>query len=224
MKSTFRRLSYSNVTATLALALVLGGGTAWAANTYLITSTKQIKPAVLKRLHGAKGARGLAGVAGAPGATGPAGAAGATGLVGPVGATGATGIVTTANWAGATGTIAANTGAFVFAGPPATVTTTASQRLTASGSAAMATSTATALIDLGICVQPSAGGALTVLDKTVAGAFEIVTVTTTRIPFAISQTGVPGANTWKVGLCADDVSAQAVDNNDFSLGYVQVTN
>lgn len=47
-----RRLSYANVTATLALVIALGGGTAWAAHTYLITSTSQIKPSVLKKLRG----------------------------------------------------------------------------------------------------------------------------------------------------------------------------
>jgi len=37
-----RRPSYANVASTLALVIALGGGTAWAAQTYLITSTSQI--------------------------------------------------------------------------------------------------------------------------------------------------------------------------------------
>jgi hypothetical protein len=47
-----RHLSYANVTATLALIFSMGSG-ALAANHYLITSTKQIKPSVLRTLHGA---------------------------------------------------------------------------------------------------------------------------------------------------------------------------
>ncbi len=79
-----RRLSYANVTATLALVFAMSGG-ALAANHYLINSTKQIKPSVLKSL---KGAAGPAGSAGPAGPAGPAGAAGAQGTQGPAGAPG----------------------------------------------------------------------------------------------------------------------------------------
>ncbi len=64
-----RRLSYANVTATLALVFAMSGG-ALAANHYLINSTKQINPKVLKKL---KGSTGKTGAAGATGATGPKG-------------------------------------------------------------------------------------------------------------------------------------------------------
>jgi hypothetical protein len=63
------------VTATVALVLAMGGG-AFAAGHYLITSSKQIKPSVLRHLKGHKGPRGLkgpvgpAGLAGAPGSSG----------------------------------------------------------------------------------------------------------------------------------------------------------
>ena len=50
-----RRLSYANVTATLALVFAMSGG-ALAANHYLINSTKQISPKVLKKLTGKPGA------------------------------------------------------------------------------------------------------------------------------------------------------------------------
>ena len=49
-----KRLSYANVTATLALVFAMSGG-AMAANHYLITSTKQINPKVLKKLNGQDG-------------------------------------------------------------------------------------------------------------------------------------------------------------------------
>ena len=64
------RLKYANVISTLALFLVLAGGSAWAAHRYLITSKRQISPSVLKAL---KGATGAAGQSGADGCTGGAG-------------------------------------------------------------------------------------------------------------------------------------------------------
>ena len=72
------RLTYANVVATLAMVFAMSGG-AYAASKYLIVSTKQIKPSVLKQLQGKAGT------------TGPAGAPGATGSAGPVGPTGAKG-------------------------------------------------------------------------------------------------------------------------------------
>jgi len=82
-----RRLSYANVTATLALVFAMSGG-ALAANHYLINSTKQINPKVLKKLKGATGRSGLAGATGATGATGPTGPTGPTGKEGPSGQNG----------------------------------------------------------------------------------------------------------------------------------------
>jgi hypothetical protein len=74
-----RRTSYANVVSTLALVLAIGGGTAWAAHHYLIVSTSQIKPSVLKKLHGANGHNGHNGTNGSAGATGATGVTGATG-------------------------------------------------------------------------------------------------------------------------------------------------
>jgi hypothetical protein len=68
-----RRVSYTNVTAVLALVIVLAGGTAYAASKIIITKTSQISASVRKALHGATGpagAPGTAGVAGNPGAAG----------------------------------------------------------------------------------------------------------------------------------------------------------
>jgi hypothetical protein len=79
-----KRLSYANVTATLALVFAMSGG-AMAANHYLITSTKQINPTVLKKLTGKPGKNGAAGANGVNGATGPTGS---TGPQGPKGETG----------------------------------------------------------------------------------------------------------------------------------------
>ncbi len=82
-----RRPSLATLLAALALFVSLGG-TALAAGHYLISSTSQIKPSVLRQLHGATGASGATGVqgpAGAPGATGSQGPAGPTGPEGPQG-------------------------------------------------------------------------------------------------------------------------------------------
>jgi hypothetical protein len=77
------------VIATLALVFAMTGG-AYAASKYLITSTKQISPKVLKSLKGANGKNGTAGPAGPAGAAG-AGTAGAQGAQGAAGAKGETG-------------------------------------------------------------------------------------------------------------------------------------
>ena len=80
--ATGGRFSYANVASTLALVLALGGGTAWAAHHYLITSTHQIKPSVLASLHGRRGSTGPKGTNGTDGKNG------ARGTTGPTGATG----------------------------------------------------------------------------------------------------------------------------------------
>jgi hypothetical protein len=76
-----RRLTYANVAATLALLFSMTGG-ALAAKHYLVNSTKQINPKVLKKLKGSNGSNGK------NGATGPAGPAGVPGAPGGKGETG----------------------------------------------------------------------------------------------------------------------------------------
>lgn len=77
-----RHVSYANVAATLALVLSMSGA-AVAAKHYLINSTSQINPKVLKKLKGNRGPAGAPGTAGAPGATGSAGKEGPKGEPGP---------------------------------------------------------------------------------------------------------------------------------------------
>jgi hypothetical protein len=75
--------------ALVAIAVGIGGGTAFAATKhYLITSTKQIKPSVLKSLKKA-GPRGAKGATGSQGAQGNAGANGTNGTNGTNGVNGA---------------------------------------------------------------------------------------------------------------------------------------
>jgi hypothetical protein len=81
--------SPTGVIALLALFLALGG-TAIAAHHYLITSTSQIKPSVLKKLKGNTGPAGPAGAIGPAGASGPQGPAGPVNLSALTSVTGAT--------------------------------------------------------------------------------------------------------------------------------------
>src|SRR4051794_31276654 len=73
-----KRFSYANVAATLALVLSMSGG-AVAAKHYLLNSTSQVNPKVLKALKGGSGPRGLQGP---PGAGGPQGQEGRPGREG----------------------------------------------------------------------------------------------------------------------------------------------
>jgi hypothetical protein len=85
--SVRRRVTYANVIVTVALVFAMSGG-AYAASKYLITSTRQISPKVLRALQGKAGkagAAGPAGPAGPAGAQGPAGANGKDGLNGSAG-------------------------------------------------------------------------------------------------------------------------------------------
>ncbi len=80
MSKLFRKqFNAPTAIAVLALVFAMTGG-AWAANEYVVTSTKQIKPKVLKKL------RGRTGKTGATGATGAAGPQGPKGDTGPAGA------------------------------------------------------------------------------------------------------------------------------------------
>jgi hypothetical protein len=81
-----RHISYANVTATLALVFAMSGG-ALAAHHYLISSTKQISPKVLKALKGNTGPKGETGSKGETGARGETGGKGETGPKGEPGPT-----------------------------------------------------------------------------------------------------------------------------------------
>jgi hypothetical protein len=82
MKPIRRHVSYANVVATLAVVFAMSGS-AIAAKHYLLNSTKQISPALLKKLRGRTGNTGPRGAAGAQGALGATGAKGEPGSPAP---------------------------------------------------------------------------------------------------------------------------------------------
>lgn len=94
-------LSYANIVATLALVFAMSG-TAVAAKHYLLNSTKQINPSVLKKLRAAAGGQGATGPSGSRGEKGEKGSRGERGLkgerglmgeVGPAGSAHAYGVI-----------------------------------------------------------------------------------------------------------------------------------
>lgn len=85
-----KHFTFTNMALTLMLLFAMSGG-AYAAGKYLITSTKQISPKVLKALAGKPGVKGATGPAGPQSPAGPAGAKGEAGKEGPAGKTGSNG-------------------------------------------------------------------------------------------------------------------------------------
>jgi hypothetical protein len=79
-----KRLTYANIVATLALVFSMTGG-AMATKHYLINSTQQINPKVIRALKGKPGRTGPRGSAGPEGKEGPAGEEGKEGAAGEVG-------------------------------------------------------------------------------------------------------------------------------------------
>jgi hypothetical protein len=88
--SSLKRVTPATVLAVVALVFAMTSG-AVAAKKYLITSTKQISPSVLKKLTGKPGKPGPAGPAGAVGKAGANGANGTNGSNGTNGQNGQTG-------------------------------------------------------------------------------------------------------------------------------------
>jgi hypothetical protein len=79
------RLGIPGIIAVIALVFAVGGGAAFAAKKYVVTSTSQIKPSVLKQLKGKVGPPGAAGANGTNGANGKDGANGTNGTPGAAG-------------------------------------------------------------------------------------------------------------------------------------------
>jgi hypothetical protein len=119
-----RRFSYANIAATLALVFSMSGG-ALAANHYLITSTKQLSPKVLRKLTGragANGAQGPQGKEGIPGKEGKDGGVGRPGVNGEKGELGPSHAYSASGSSSAT--VALPAGSYVVSGEGQLVDTT----------------------------------------------------------------------------------------------------
>lgn len=253
MKRKFRWPSPSMAIAIAALFFALGGGAVAAIQShYVITSTKQIKPSVLKQLKGARGPRGATGATGSQGAqglkgdTGLQGSKGDTGTTGPqglkgdTGASGATGetgpqgpsgVVTTVTFVGSIDEIPGDSG-LVFAGPTATVTTTADQRLTGAAEAPLYSGDSTAAsFYYALCYQSHGGGGLLTSfapTGSLGYAFPLYPTNPATLPgptvFTATASVVPGAGTWNVGFCVYNMFSQKIESDSVVNGWVQVTN
>jgi len=163
--------------------------------------------------QGPQGIQGIQGIQGVPGSTGPQGPQGPQG------------IVTVAAFNGfIPASIAGSSAVYIYAGPTASVTTTATQKLVAAASASvgLATPVASQIFDYGLCYSPSAGGTLT----NFAGAINYISgiKNSTRQSLSASASVIPGAGTWNVGFCIRNGTAAALDSNDYMNGWVMVVN
>jgi hypothetical protein len=111
----------------------------------------------------------------------------------------------------------------VFVGATTTITTTAGQRLVGSAEAPLrANSGIAANVQVGLGYQPVGGGTIT---NFVGSNYSLVEVSNTnRQTYAASGSVVPGAGTWTVGYIVLNPSTFAIDNNDFSNGWIMVVN
>jgi len=182
---------------------------------------------------GPQGAKGDPGPQGPPGPEGPQGPAGPTGSIGVAGvrgvpglpgAPGPSGVVALTTLTGALPTSIAQSNLFAFVGPTASVTLTATQRLTATGTAVFGHSAAgSPSIDFAMCAQQGTGTMFQLATFLTAVA---PADTVARLPYTASGSqpaGVlNGAGTYTVGYCMR--TTQTLNNNDFLAAWIMVTN
>jgi len=166
------------------------------------------------------------------GPPGPAGPAGPAGPVGPKGSTGAAGAVgpagpaspaTVVGFYGPIPTIATNSAAYVWAGVPVEVVTTATMRritVTATAPLGLASGAPAGLADVGACYQAASGGPITNL---LGGNFAQHAFTSVRTPYSVAASAVFGPNTYNVGMCVRNNGASAISNNNYVNGWAMVT-
>jgi len=117
--------------------------------------------------------------------------------------------------------IPVNAAAYQFVGPFVLVTTTAVQRLTGTASAPLGLANGAQTADLGLCYQNNGGGGIT---NFVGAAYSIHQFAAVRANYSAVGSVVPGAATWRVGMCVRNAGPAVISNNDFVNGWVQVTN
>jgi hypothetical protein len=183
--------------------------------------------------QGAKGDPGPQGPTGPPGPEGPEGPAGPAGAIGLIGARGVpglqgapgpSGVVALTTLTGALPSSIAPSNLFAFVGPTAYVTLTATQRLTATGTAVFGHLAAgSPSIDFAMCAQLGTGTMFQLATFLTAVA---PADTLARLPYTASGSqpaGVlNGAGTYTVGYCMR--TTHTLNNNDFLAAWIMVTN
>ncbi|XXT22880.1 collagen-like protein [Sorangium sp. So ce429] len=183
--------------------------------------------------RGPEGPIGLPGAAGPPGERGPegpegpAGPPGPEGPAGPQGPVGPSGILATFALAGNVGrNFPGNSAAYIFVGPPGSVTITGrSQRVTGSASVALSlVAGASAQISMvGLCYQ-QAGGTGEVFNFFGPG-FAHHPFSATPASYSVSATTVLGEGIWNIGMCVRNDGASAIQGTGSIVnGWFLVTN
>lgn len=229
------RIPSPAVIVAVAALIVAMTGSAIAANKYLITSTSQISPKVLKKLHGAVGKPGTAGVDGADGADGVDGVDGAPGVDGVDGVDGAAGAPGAPGAAGAPAPPGADAGSSFTS--RSTFSRTGTQFSTISGIAPSAASASVVDTVMASAAQKvrdgtvklvSAAGVGTVSDLTVSllvNGVPLAAASCNFNPQVVQQCTFPGGSTATVAASAR-VAWQVVPTGgvgattfDLSMGF-----
>jgi hypothetical protein len=117
--------------------------------------------------------------------------------------------------------IPGGSGSYVFAGPTASITVTANQRLTGAATLPIGlASGAEQTVDIGLCFQIGAAP----ITNFAAGNYSTQRVATGRRSYGASATTTLAAGTYLVGACVRNTGAGAINDNDFVNGWITVTN
>lgn len=173
---------------------------------------------------GPAGAQGPTGPTGGQGPAGATGSQGATGPQGPAGPTGPTGVVAIQAFSGSIAAIPGSSLNYVFAGPPVSLTLTATQRMTGAATLSMglATSVPEQSADIGLCYRLGSTG---VISNFAGINYVSHTIRPGSHTYSASGSVVPGnAGTYTVGACVRNHGAQSITANDYVNGWVMVTN
>lgn len=108
---------------------------------------------------------------------------------------------------------------WVFIGTTQSVTLISSQYITGNFSAVLGSTNGTVNLSFCACYQNSGGGAITPFNPT---NFMEAPVDATRRIFSFNGAVVPGAGTFKTGLCVRNNSGITINTNDYYNGYIQV--
>lgn len=119
-------------------------------------------------------------------------------------------------------------GSWTFAGPQtAPLTTTSTQRLTGSAMIPLRVDIAVMSFDLDLCYQSTVAGSPVLNFSSIT--YSTAQVDGTAHSQAVAASKVPGAGTWKVGVCVRSPGGSTNPNQSFNLlgdwvnGYVLVT-